>query len=233
MYHVLLINRLFIFAKWNWPEPVYIKNVGIQPYPAWNPAMNHMDREHAMPIITSSVPQMNSAVNVTKINCQIITAKCEEAVDLCEAIIEGSRPWADLFQPVNFFEEYNSYLMISGSCLGDSCLWFGSIESKLRQLNNHIANCSKVASVRVWPLPFSRREGSMFRQLWFFGLKMMVGQSPESVQEPLHVFTDICFGAAQKLNSTFASTFSVYWQHVPKSQLDRFLTKEQLGLENQ
>ena len=62
---------------------------------------------------------------------------------------------------------------------------------------------------------------------------MMVGQSPESVQEPLHVFTDICFEAAQKLNSTFASTFSVYWQHVHKSQLNRFLTKEQLGLEKQ
>merc|ERR1719369_2126295 len=71
----------------------------------------------------------------------------------------------------------------------------------------------------------------MYRQLWFFGLKMMVGQF--SRVEPLHVFTGICFGAAQKLNSTFASTFSVYWQHVPKSQLNRFLTKEQLGLKKQ
>jgi poly(A) polymerase len=184
---VNLIHRFFYtFANWNWPDPVYIKRVDAQPYPAWNPAMNHYDREHTMPIITSSIPQMNSAVNVTKTNCQLITAKCAEAFTICQAVLEGRSLWSDLFQSGNFFEEFDNYILISGTCRGDSGLWFGSIESKLRQLNNHISNCSKVSSVRVWPQPFVKRDGLVLQQMWFFGLKMMVGQSPETIQEPLH-----------------------------------------------
>ena len=140
-----------------------------------------------MPIITSSVPQMNSAVNISGTNCRLVTAKCEEALGICQAIIGGSRPWSDLFQPVNFFEEFEFYILISGSSRGDSCLWFGTIESRLRQLNNQIENCSKVSSVRVWPQPFFNEEGCA---MWFFGVKMMVGQAPETIQEPMHVFTD-------------------------------------------
>merc|ERR1719508_190019 len=219
------------FVQWNWPEPVYIKKVGEQSYPAWNPAMNHYDREHAMPIITPSIPHMNSAVNVDKTNCRLITAKCEEALVICQAITEGSRPWSDLFQPVNFFEEYDNYILISGSCRGDRLLWFGSIESKLRTLNIRIGSCSRVSSVRVWPLPFARRDGTILRQMWFYGIRMMVGQSPESIQDPLHIFTDLCMTTVEELSSPYASTFSMEWQHVPRSQLSRFLTSDQLGLE--
>jgi len=229
---VNLVHRFFYtFANWNWPEPVYIKRVDAQPYPAWNPAMNHLDREHAMPIITSSVPQMNSAVNVTRTNCQLIVAKCAEAFAVCQSVLEGVGVWSDLFQAKNFFEEFESYILISGTCRGDGGLWFGSIESKLRQLNNHVANCTKVSAVRVWPQPFVKREGLGYEQMWYFGLKMMVGQSAETIQEPLHVFTDLCMETAIKLDSPFATTFSVRWQHVPRSQLSRFLTRQQLGME--
>jgi len=229
---VNLVHRFFYtFAHWNWPEPVYIKKVDAQPYPAWNPVMNHYDREHAMPIITSSVPQMNSAVNVTKTICQLITSKCAEAFTICQSVLEGVSVWSDLFQSANFFEEFEAFILISGTCRGDSGLWFGSIESKLRQLNNHIGNCTKVSSVRVWPQPFVKRDGLVQEQMWFFGLKMMVGQSPETIQEPLHVFTDLCMETVAKLASPFATTFSVRWQHVPRPQLSRFLTSQQLGMD--
>jgi len=229
---VNLIHRFFYtFANWSWPEPVYIKKVGVQSHLDWNPAMNHFDREHVMPIITSSFPQMNSAVNITKTVCQLITAKCEEAMIICRGIVEGRRPWSDLFNPVNFFEEFDHFILISGSCRGDSCLWFGSVESKLRQLNIHISNCTKVSSARVWPQPFIRREGSVIRQMWFFGVKMMVGHSPETIQEPLHVFIDLNMATAYKLSSPYASTFSLVWQHVPRSQLRKFVSSLELGLE--
>merc|ERR1719186_2595585 len=35
----------------------------------------------------------------------------------------------------------------------------------------------------------------------------------------------------EELSSPYASTFSVEWQHVPRSQLSRFLSNDQLGLE--
>ena len=174
---------------------------------------------------------MNSAVNITKTVCHLITAKCEEAMVICRAIVEGSRPWSDLFSPVNFFEEFDHFILISGSCQGDSCLWFGSVESKLRQLNIRISSCSKVSSARVWPQPFIRRESSVNRQMWFFGVQMMVGHSPETIQEPLHMFIDLNMATAHELSSPFASTFSLVWKHVPRSQLRKFVSSLELGLE--
>merc|ERR1719508_422184 len=85
----LIHSFFYTFANWNWPEPVYIKEVETQPYSAWNPAIHHFDREHAMPIITSTVPQMNSAVNISRNNCRLVSAKCEEALVICQAIMEG------------------------------------------------------------------------------------------------------------------------------------------------
>jgi len=43
--------------------------------------------------------------------------------------------------------------------------------------------------------------------------------------------TDKIMSAAQKLSSPYASTFDVMWQHVPRTQLSRFLTSKQLGRE--
>ena len=112
----------YTFANWNWPDPVYIKKVDSQPFAAWNPALHHFDREHAMPIITSSVPQMNSAVNVTKTNCQLITAKFAEAFAVCQSILLRDGVWADLLRTRTFFQESESFILIAGSCCGDSGL---------------------------------------------------------------------------------------------------------------
>ena len=228
---VHLLHRFFYtFANWNWPDPVYIRKVDNQPHSAWNPALNYFDREHAMPIITSSIPQMNSAVNVTRTNCQLITDRCAEAYVVCQSVMQGESVWADLFRTKNFFEQFEFYILISGACQGDGGLWFGSIESKLRQLNNRIASCSKVSDVRVWPQPF-KKEGESLEQMWFFGLEMVVGQSPQTIQEPLHIFTELCMETAVSLQSRYSTSFSVRWQHIPKSELGRFLTKQQLGIE--
>jgi len=226
----LVLQFFCTFANWEWPKPVYIKRVDNQPYPAWNPAMNHMDRDHCMPIITSSVPQMNSSFNVCKANCQMIKAKCAEALNTLQGIIGGSRSWSDLFQPSNFFEEYKDYIMVSCSCLGDGSLWFGSVESKLRQLTNHISRSIKVVSARIWPLPFEKKEGNTLRQMWFIGIQMMVGQSAEIIQNPLYDFTDLCMSTATQMNSVHSSSFSVSWQHLSRAQLGSHLTKQQISM---
>ena len=106
----------------------------------------------------------------------------------------SSRSWPDLFQPSNFFEEYSNYVMVVSSALGDAALWFGSVEAKLRQLNQHILTEShnKVVSARIWPQPFDKQEGNVQKQMWFFGIRMVVGQSPENIQNPLIYFSDLC-----------------------------------------
>ena len=84
--------------------------------------------------------------------------------------------------------------MVVSSALGDAALWFGSVEAKLRQLNQHILTEShnKVVSARIWPQPFDKQEGNVQKQMWFFGIRMVVGQSPENIQNPLIYFSDLC-----------------------------------------
>ena len=66
--------------------------------------------------------------------------------------------------------------------------------------------------------------------MWFFGIKMMVGQTPQTVQEPLHYFTDLCMSTVSKLDSAYCSTFSVNWSHLSRYQLTNHLTQQQLSL---
>ena len=50
-------------SHWPWPAPVAL--APIVPCPGcWDPTNNPWDRDHVMPIITTSVPQINSAVNM-------------------------------------------------------------------------------------------------------------------------------------------------------------------------
>ena len=88
-----------------------------------------------------------------------------------------------------------------------------------------------MATVRVWPQPFLSKDGASIKQFWFFGVKMMVGQSPTSIEDHLHFYTNLCIQTAQKLNSTFCQSFLVEWRHLYRSQLASYLTKQQLGLE--
>jgi len=228
----LIYQFFYTFANWDWPKPVFIKKVENQPYSAWNPHMNPRDQEHVMPIITSSVPQMNSAVNMSRENCQLIRQKCAEALPIVQGIIDGSRSWPDLFQPSNFFEEYSNYVMVVSSALGDAALWFGSVEAKLRQLNQHILTEShnKVVSARIWPQPFDKQEGNVQKQMWFFGIRMVVGQSPENIQNPLIYFSDLCVRDISKTNSRYMNSFLVDWRHLTRAELSNHLSKLQLSM---
>lgn len=226
-----LIFKFFCtFANWEWPKPVLIKREDNQPYGAWNPAMNPLDGQDLMPIITSSVPQMNSAHNMCESNRQLIKAKCAEAVDTLQGIIGGSRSWWDLFQSSSFFEEYNDYIMITSSCLGDASLWFGTVESRLRILKTKITESLKVQSIRIWPMPFDRKEGKLMSQMWFIGVSMMAGKPAENIQGPLYNFQDKCIEMVQELNSPALRSFAVSWQHLPRAQLDNHLTKQEISM---
>ena len=101
--------------------------------------------------------------------------------------------------------------MVVSSALGDAALWFGSVEAKLRQLNQHILTEShnKVVSARIWPQPFDKQEGNVQKQMWFFGIRMVVGQSPENIQNPLIYFSDLCVRDISKGRFIKKRTFCV------------------------
>ena len=124
----------------------------------------------------------------------------------------GSRIWSDLVQPGNFFEESNDYIMISCSCLRDGSLWFGSVYSKLKQLNNAISRSNKNLTSA-----FCKKQGNSMIHMLFIGVKMIV-QSAEIIQDPLYNFTDLCMSAAINMNSVHSGSFSVNWQILSRAE---------------
>ena len=66
--------------------------------------------------------------------------------------------------------------------------------------------------------------------MWFFGVRMMVGSSPEAVTEPLYTFEDLCKLDATKLVSPFSASFHVSPNYLAASQLTLHLSKQQLSL---
>ena len=213
------LHRFFvIFAGWAWPDPVYIKVVGQRQ--TW---------DHCMPIITSSQPQMNSAVNVSPANCWLIQAKCQEAALCLQQIRSCSAAWRDFFSPTNFFKEFSRYLVIVATCSSrrDSSLWFGSVESKLRPLVNHISFSYMVNTVRLWPRPYKKSHGYTVKQLWFLGLDLNGPASVEIIQEPVLTFLDRCQDDAARmfLISPKASSFKANFEFLTQKQVGKVLPK--------
>jgi len=222
-----------MYASWNWPAPVYIRQVMDQPNSAWNPDMNPGDKLHAMPIITSSVPQMNSAVNINKTIQRYIQNKMTEAHYNCTQIQNGVLGWEALFKPYPFYLEYEYFIKITGECETDSSFWFGCLESKLRYLKEKIEDNHRVGSVRIWPKGFLRKEQHVSVQTWFIGVAVKGGDLDNLVYEDLQIFKDKCYGDLRK---NFGSSplvqraFLVDSRIVHREEICKMLTLKELNI---
>ena len=212
-----IIQFFAIFSSWEWPRPVYIK--AARETGSW---------EHCMPVITSSHPQMNSAANVSQSTCRLIQDRCRRAYHCLLDIRSSFKSWVHFFTPTDFFEEYKHYLLITASCRADSALWFGSVESKLRQLINHMMYYSGVLMVRILPQSFRDIAGPFIKQKWVLGIVMREPFSPQFVQEPVRKFRDICHHSAYLMTpiSQHSSSFSVESAFQTPGQLRKSIPRQ-------
>ena len=220
-----------VFSDWTWPNPVYIKQqVGPQPAGAWNPYTNYWDRDHVMPVITSSVPQMNSTVNVDEENLGVIKKCLVEAARTCSGVFEGTKNWQDLLQPRQFFQEFEHFIDVTTKARRDVQMWFGSVESKLRHLVVMLRRCPKVSQAIIWPAAFPRvkrrpTEGST--QTWYIGVRLKEGMAMAlgHFKDPLDMFTDLCQESARQLSAT--NFVEMKWDVVERSKLPAAVTATQ------
>ena len=134
-------------SRWPWPAPVHLKTMVY--LGGWDPINNPQDREHVMPIITPSFPQVNSTVNVDEENLVIIKARLTEAAEMCSLVFEGSKAWNELLLPSNFFEEFPFYLEVSAWAQCEVLKWFGSVEARLRRLGQMLRNCPAISRAQI------------------------------------------------------------------------------------
>ena len=209
-------------SRWPWPEPVALTPT-IPCSGGWDPSSNPWDRDHVMPIITASVPQINSAVNMDSATLLLIKQNLEDGRNACRAVFDGTKTWDQLFLPSSFFTEFDYYLEVTAWAQSEVTRWFGAVESRLRRLCQMLRNLPAISQVRIWPTPFPtfKKLGGFRRQDWYIGI-CFLGDGEETLDTlrgPLHIFKDTCEDSARQFLDTWSTMFDLTWRLVEQQQL--------------
>lgn len=229
-----LLQKFFlVFSKWDWPNPVLLKNI-TQPteklglnFPVWDPRINPADRYHLMPIITPAFPQQNSTFNVSMSTRAIMNEEFATGLTITSDVLIGKSTWDALFQPPNFFCKYKHYIVLSAisNSEEDHLEWIGLVESKVRILVSNLENTQYVMLAHVKPKSFGPLEpnkGSPTTR-WFIGLQF---EKKENVNVDLtgaiQMFTNTVHTQAVTAKM-FKEGMRIEAEHVKKKQLSKYL----------
>ncbi|XP_009982988.1 PREDICTED: poly(A) polymerase gamma, partial [Tauraco erythrolophus] len=235
-----LINKFFlVFSKWEWPKPVLLKhpedsNLNL---PVWDPRVNPSDRYHVMPIITPAYPQQNSTYNVSTSTRAVMVEEFKHGLAVTNEILQGKSDWSKLFEPLNFFQKYKHYIVLTASaCTKEHHLeWIGLVESKIRVLVGNLERNEFITIAHVKPQSFPGNQ-ELCRQhgyvsMWFLGIVFKKVENSERVNIDLtHViqsFTDTVYRQASNLN-VLKEGMKIEAAHVKRKHLHYFLPAEAL-----
>ncbi|NXO50937.1 PAPOG polymerase, partial [Aramus guarauna] len=235
-----LVNKFFlVFSKWEWPNPVLLKqpeesNLNL---PVWDPRVNPSDRYHVMPIITPAYPQQNSTYNVSASTRAVIIEEFKHGLAVTNEILQGKSDWSKLFEPLNFFQMYKHYIVLTASASTEEhhLKWVGLVESKIRVLVANLERNEFISIAHVKPQSFpgnqELRKQSDYVTMWFLGIAFKKAENAESVNIDLtHViqsFTDTVYRQANNLN-VLKEGMKIEAAHVKKKHLHYFLPTEAL-----
>ncbi|KIR69207.1 poly(A) polymerase [Cryptococcus bacillisporus CA1873] len=143
-----IVGKFFpIYYQWNWPQPVLLKKIDNGPpnmqHSVWNPKLDRRDQAHRMPVITPAYPSMCSTHNITSSTMSIIRKEMLRAMQITDEILKtpGSS-WIPLFEKVDFFSMYKTYVQVVASASTSDGIkdWSGMVESRIRTLVGDLEN---------------------------------------------------------------------------------------------
>ncbi|KAJ4410183.1 polynucleotide adenylyltransferase [Didymella pomorum] len=143
-----ILTKFFrLMGKWPFPRPVMLKNIeeGTLNLRVWNPTQYPGDRAHLMPIITPAFPSMCSTHTIMHSTLHVMREEFERADQLINAektgIVDGGRPWKDLFTKHTFFtKDHKYYLSVVAASKTEKAhsTFSGLVQSKFRLLCKNI-----------------------------------------------------------------------------------------------
>ncbi|NXJ76044.1 PAPOG polymerase, partial [Trogon melanurus] len=235
-----LVNKFFlVFSKWEWPNPVLLKqpeesNLNL---PVWDPRVNPSDRYHVMPIITPAYPQQNSTYNVSTSTRAIMVEEFKHGLAVTNEILQGKSDWSKLFEPLNFFQKYKHYIVLTASASTEEhhLEWVGLVESKIRVLVGNLERNEFITIAHVKPQSFpgnqELHEQSGYVSRWFLGIVFRKVENTEGVNIDLtyviQSFTDTVYRQASNLN-VLKEGMKIEAAHVKRKHLHYFLPAEAL-----
>ncbi|KAI9327098.1 Poly(A) polymerase central domain-containing protein [Obelidium mucronatum] len=157
----VVVNKFFnIMLKWNWPQPVLLRQIADGPLTArvWNPKLFQGDKAHLVPIITPAYPSMCSTHNMTPSTKQVTIEEFARGTQITERILVGTGTWAELMEKSDFFGDYKYYLQIIASSDTEErqLKWSGWVESRLRQLVMKLENSLGILLAHPYIKSFQR-----------------------------------------------------------------------------
>ncbi|XP_075059958.1 poly(A) polymerase gamma isoform X2 [Mixophyes fleayi] len=235
-----LVHKFFlVFSKWEWPNPVLLKqpeesNLNL---PVWDPRVNPADRYHLMPIITPAYPQQNSTYNASTSTRTIMVEEFRQGLAITDEILIGKADWAKLFEPLNFFQKYKHYIVLTASASTEEhqLEWVGLVESKIRVLVGNLERNEFITLAHVNPqsFPGSRDHctDNEYMSMWLLGIIFKKVENAESVNidltQDIQLFTDTVYRQANNINM-LKKGMKIEATHVRKKQLHQYLPPEVL-----
>ncbi|XP_010285759.1 PREDICTED: poly(A) polymerase gamma, partial [Phaethon lepturus] len=235
-----LVNKFFlVFSRWEWPNPVLLKqpeesNLNL---PVWDPRVNPSDRYHVMPIITPAYPQQNSTYNVSASTRAVMIEEFKHGLIVTNEILEGKSDWSKLFEPLNFFQKYKHFIVLTASASTEEhhLKWIGLVESKIRVLVGNLERNEFITIAHVKPQSFPGNQElckeSAYASMWFLGIVFRKVENAESVNIDLtyviQSFTDTVYRQANNLN-VLKEGMKIEAAHVKRKHLHYFLPAETL-----
>ncbi|NXU34446.1 PAPOG polymerase, partial [Drymodes brunneopygia] len=230
-----LVNKFFlIFSKWDWPKPVLLKRLedSFLNLPVWDPRVNPSDRYHVMPIITPAYPQQNSTYNVSVSTRAVMVEEFQRGLEVTDEILKGKSDWPKLFEPLNFFQKYKHYIVLTASAFTEEhhLNWIGLVESKIRVLVGNLERNEFITIAHVQPQSFRGNEvlykQSGYVSMWFLGLVFKKAESAVKTNVDLthgiQSFTDTVYRQASALN-ILKEGMKIEATYVKRKQLHYFL----------
>ncbi|NXE25018.1 PAPOG polymerase, partial [Ardeotis kori] len=235
-----LVNKFFlVFSKWEWPKPVLLKEPEESSLnlPVWDPRVNPSDRYHVMPIITPVYPQQNSTYNVSASTRAVIVEEFKRGLAVTNDILHGKSEWSKLFEPLNFFQKYKHYIVLTASASTEErhLKWTGLVESKIRVLVGNLERNEFITTVHVKTESFPGNQ-ELCKQsghvtMWFLGIVFRKVENAERVHVDLtHViqsFTDTVYRQANNFN-ILTEDMRIDAAHVKRKHLHYLLPTETL-----
>ncbi|NXA67344.1 PAPOG polymerase, partial [Mohoua ochrocephala] len=230
-----LVNKFFlIFSRWDWPKPVLLKRLeeSFLNLPVWDPRVNPSDRYHVMPIITPAYPQQNSTYNVSVSTRAVMVEEFLRGLEVTDEILKGKSDWSKLFEPLNFFQKYKHYIVLTASAFTEEhhLNWIGLVESKIRVLVGNLERNEFITIAHVQPQSFPGNKDlykqSGYVSMWFLGLVFKKAESAIKTNVDLthgiQSFTDTVYRQASALN-ILKEGMKIEATYVKRKQLHYFL----------
>nr|CAI5842652.1 unnamed protein product [Callosobruchus analis] len=228
----VLVHKFFlIFSKWQWPQPVLLKqpsNVNLG-FIVWDPRVNIQDRYHLMPIITPAYPQQNSTFNVSMSTRTIMVEEFKQGLSVTDDIMLGKCSWDKLFETPPFFLKYKHFIVIlvMSKNSDDHLEWCGLVESKVRLLITNLERNQFISLAHINPECYSmlesQKEPDTHCSMWFIGLEFSKTENVSvNLTREIQIFTEKVDNHATDFNVLKAG-MSLEVRYVKRKQLHQYL----------